>query len=103
MTLRESFSASYNLWSGLIYDHKIDTAYSSLEYDIQVIDRVGAGDSFAAGIIYGLYLNHELQDTLDFAVAASCLKHSIEGDFNRVSFEEIQHLLRGNQSGRINR
>ena len=103
MTLRESFSASHNRWSGIIYDIKHDTHYSSAEYDIQVVDRVGAGDSFAAGIIYGLYLNHELQDTLDFAVAASCLKHSIEGDFNRVSIEEIETLLKGNQSGRINR
>lgn len=103
MTLRESFSASYNRWSGIIYDCQNDKHFSSVEYDIQVVDRVGAGDSFAAGIIYGLHLNHELQDTLDFAVASSCLKHSIEGDFNRVSIKEIETLLKGNLSGRINR
>lgn len=103
ITLRGSLSASHNTWSGLLYDG--NTMFVAPTYDIDfIVDRVGGGDSFNAGLIYGLNaFPNELQQALNFAVAASCLKHSIEGDFNLVSKEEVETLMEGNISGRISR
>ena len=91
ITLRESFSASRNMWSALLLDDK-DCAepYRSKKYDIQIIDRVGGGDSFASGLIYGLINKPNTKDALEFAVAASCLKQTIPGDFNLVSIDEVE-------------
>ena len=101
ISLRKSFSASRNGWSGMLYESKTGSAYYSRDYEIQIIDRVGSGDSFTAGVIYGL-INHKLnQDTIEFATAASCLKHSIEGDFNRVTAEEVDRLIRSSGNGRV--
>ncbi|WP_055669417.1 sugar kinase [Desnuesiella massiliensis] len=101
ITLRESFSASHNGWSGMLYDGK--DFFTSKKYDIQIVDRVGGGDSFGAGLIYGLTSGMGSQESLEFAVAASCLKHSIEGDFNLVSLEEVTTLAQGDGSGRVQR
>jgi len=101
ITLRKSHSASLNTWAGMYYCDK--KAYFSPSYEIQIVDRVGGGDSFAAGLIYSLLKNLPPQEALNLAVAASCLKHSIEGDFNRVSLEEIQALAKGDASGRVQR
>lgn len=100
-TLRTSKSASQNLWSGMLYEN--GKAYFAREYDIQIVDRVGSGDSFAAGLIYSLLKKEEPQDVIEFAVASGCLKHSIEGDFNCVSVAEVKLLAQGNQSGRVQR
>ncbi len=100
-TLRESHSASNNGWSAILYD--ADKVYLSKKYEITIVDRVGSGDSFSAGIIYGLLNGYEDQATLEFATAASCLKHSIELDFNLSSVEEIENLMNGNASGRVQR
>lgn len=102
ITLRESHSASHNGWSAMLYDGS--DFYLSRKYDIlPIVDRVGGGDSFAAGLIYGLVTGKNLQETLDFAVAASCLKHSIPGDFNLVTREEVELLAGGDASGRVQR
>jgi 2-dehydro-3-deoxygluconokinase len=102
ITLRESISASVNDWSGMIFDGR--EFHRSRKYHIDpVVDRVGGGDAFSAGIIYGLLTGQDLQETVEFAAAASCLKHSIQGDFNLVSFDEIMELARGGGSGRIQR
>jgi len=101
ITLRESYSASDNGWSALAYDGK--KFYSSNKYQIHIIDRVGGGDAFAGGLIYSLINGNQLQEALDFAVAASCLKHSIPGDFNLVSEDEVESLQKGNVSGRVQR
>lgn len=101
ITLRESFSASHNGWSGMLYDGR--DFFTSKRYDIQIVDRVGGGDSFGAGLIYGLTSGMSSQEALEFAVAASCLKHSIEGDFNLVSLEEVTTLAQGDGSGRVQR
>ncbi len=101
ITLRQSFSASDNIWSAILYDGK--TTYYGKKYSIHIVDRIGGGDSFSAGLIYGFINKKETQYILDFAVAASCLKHSIEGDFNMVSVEEVEALLKGHGSGRIQR
>jgi 2-dehydro-3-deoxygluconokinase len=101
-SLRKSYSASDNGWSGLIYDgHEY---YHSKEYDVRIVDRVGGGDSFASGIIHGLltYPN-DYKKALDFAVAASALKHTISGDFNLVSLDEVITLMNGDASGRVQR
>ncbi|PKP57507.1 2-dehydro-3-deoxygluconokinase [Candidatus Atribacteria bacterium HGW-Atribacteria-1] len=100
-TLRESFSASDNAWSGLLYDGA--EFYLSKNYKIHIVDRVGGGDSFAAGIIYGLLLNESPKDTIEFAVAASCLKHTIPGDMNMVNVQEVEDLIKGGGSGRVKR
>ena len=104
ITLRESISASENDWSALLYDAKQDGFYKSKKYHMTIVDRVGGGDSFGGGLIYGL-LNYKGDDqkALDFAVAASCLKHTIEGDYNRVSVAEVETLMKGNGSGRVSR
>ena len=100
-SLRDSYSADDNGWSGIIYDGISDTLYESLKYKIHIIDRVGAGDSFAAGLIHALINDFDLQYSINFAVAASCLKHTIEGDFNRISLVEVENLMNGMSSGRI--
>lgn len=100
-TLRESFSATHNGWSALMYDGK--AFYQSKHYDIEpIIDRVGGGDSFSGALIYGL-LHRLPQAALEFAVAASALKHTIPGDFNQVSIKEVDALAGGDASGRVQR
>lgn len=101
ITLRESFSASQNGWSAMLYDG--NEFYKSKRYDMHITDRVGGGDSFGGGLIYGLTSGMSNHDALEFAVAASCLKHSIEGDFNLVSVEEVKTLAGGDASGRVQR
>lgn len=101
ITLRESLSASDNNWSGMLYDRNF--FYISRKYNIHIVDRIGAGDAFAGGLIYGLTSGFDNQTALEFAVASSCLKHTIEGDFNLVSKEEVESLLKGNISGRVQR
>lgn len=101
-TLRESFSASHNGWSAMIYNGK--DFYESKRYDISpIIDRVGGGDSFSGGLIHGLLTKDTQRDALEFAVAASALKHTIPGDFNLVSAEEVEILANGDGSGRVQR
>ena len=100
-TLRESISASDNKWSALIYDGK--EFYHSKKYDIRIVDRVGGGDSFASGLIHGLIVKKDIKEALEFAVAASALKHTIIGDYNMVSSEEVESLIKGNTSGRVQR
>lgn len=102
ITLRESRSADHNLWSACLCDR--NEFHLSRKYDItDIVDRVGGGDSFAAGLIYGLNHYESGKDALEFAVAASCLKHSIPGDFNRVSAAEVERLMKGDASGRVQR
>jgi len=102
VTLRESKSASHNVWSACWYDGR--GFLLSRTYDIaHIVDRVGAGDSFAAGLIYGMQTGVGSQEALEFAVAASCLKHSISGDINRVSVKEVRSLQAGDGSGRVQR
>ena len=103
ITLRESVSASDNGWSALLWDAGAGTMLRSQRYDVRVVDRIGAGDSFAAGLIYGLLAERAPADALRFAVAASALKHSIPGDFNRVTVDEVDRLARGDASGRVQR
>lgn len=104
ITLRESFSASRNGWSALLHDDKdCREPKRSARYEIDIIDRVGGGDSFASGLIYGLLTKENSSDALEFAVAASCLKHTIPGDFNLVSVEEVEKLVKSDGSGRVER
>lgn len=101
-TLRESFSATHNGWKALIYDGK--EFYESKRYDIMpIIDRVGGGDSFSGGLIHGLLTKSTQGEALEFAVAASALKHTINGDFNLVSESEVEALAKGDASGRVQR
>ena len=100
-SLRESYSASDNGWSALIYDGK--EYYHSKKYDVRIVDRVGGGDSFAGGLICGLMDGKNMDDALEFAVAASALKHTIPGDYNLVSREEVETLVGGDASGRVQR
>ena len=102
VTLRESHSADRNGWSACLRDSR--KFHLSRHYEItDIVDRVGGGDSFAAGLIYGLHSLEDHQQALEFAVAASCLKHSIPGDFNRVTVAEVMQLLAGDGSGRVQR
>ena len=101
ITLRTSLSAFDNKWAGLLYDGK--KAYFSPEYMIHIVDRVGGGDSFGGGLIYALATGKNPQAAIDFAVAASCLKHSIEHDFNHVTVAEVESLAAGNATGRVQR
>jgi 2-dehydro-3-deoxygluconokinase len=101
MTLRNETSASMNQILGLLYDGR-EMVRSRL-YDIVVIDRIGGGDAFTAGVIYGLLMGETSQRTIEFAAAASCLKHTIPGDFNLVSIDEVKHLMEGKDFGRIQR
>lgn len=100
-TLRESYSASDNGWSALIYNG--EEYYRSRVYKLHIVDRVGGGDSFAAGLIYGLISGKSMADALEFAVAASALKHTIPGDFNHASIAEVEALAGGDASGRVQR
>lgn len=102
-TLRGSISASHNTWSGVLYDGK--TLFKAPSYDItHIVDRVGGGDSFMGGLIYGLLKYPENdQNALNFAVAASCLKHTIYGDANLVTVDEVEKLMKGDASGRVSR
>ena len=102
ITLRESKSANHNDWSACICDGK--EFYVSKKYEIKdIVDRVGGGDSFGAGLIYGLLNYDDMKKALEFAVAASCLKHTIIGDFNRVTVKEVETLMGGDGSGRVQR
>lgn len=102
ITLRGSVSANHNTWSGVLYNGK--TLFQAPEYQItHIVDRVGGGDSFMGGLIYGLLTYKDDQKALNFAVAASCLKHTIYGDFNRVTVEEVEKLMGGDASGRVSR
>ncbi|MBA7688205.1 2-dehydro-3-deoxygluconokinase [subsurface metagenome] len=102
-TLRGSVSANHNSWSGVLYDGK--KLYKAPSYQItHIVDRVGGGDSFMGGLIYGLLTyNNDVQSALNFAVAASCLKHTIFGDYNRVTVAEVEKLMSGDASGRVSR
>jgi 2-dehydro-3-deoxygluconokinase len=102
ITLRESKSASHNGWSACLNDRK--SFMVSRAYDItHIVDRVGAGDSFAAGLIYGFQALPTHHEALEFAVATSCLKHSVPGDFSRTTVDEVNALLKGGGSGRVQR
>ena len=103
ITLRGSISASRNTWAGMLYDGKTDSAEFSRQYDIQIVDRVGGGDSFGGALIYALETKHDDKYSIEFAAAASCLKHTIEHDFNLVSVSEVETLAGGNGSGRVQR
>ena len=103
ITLRGSINANHNTWGGVLYAGK--KLYQSRRYDItHIVDRVGGGDSFMGGLIYGLlsYPDDD-QKALDFAAAASCLKHTIYGDFNQVTVDEVEKLMKGDASGRVSR
>jgi 2-dehydro-3-deoxygluconokinase len=102
ITLRGSLSASHNTWSGILWDQ--GQVYVGAEYDItHIVDRVGGGDSFMGGLIYGLRTLADKQAALDFAVAASALKHTVFGDFNLVTVDEVKKLMGGDASGRVSR
>ncbi|MDE7133235.1 MAG: sugar kinase [Lachnospiraceae bacterium] len=101
ITLRESISANDNNWSAMLYDG--NDYYFSKKYKMHIVDRVGGGDSFAGGLIAACLKGYDAQKTIEFAVAASCLKHSVEGDFNMVSVDEVLKLAEGDASGRVQR
>jgi 2-dehydro-3-deoxygluconokinase len=103
ITLRESLSASDNGWSALLWDGGSATLHQSQHYSVRLVDRIGGGDSFAAGLIYGMLTGRSHEEALRFAVAASALKQTIPGDFNRVSVAEIDALAKGDASGRVQR
>ena len=103
ITLRESHSAFDNGWSAMLYDVASNEYCFSKKYDLHIIDRVGGGDSFGGGLIYGLNTYATQAEALEFAVAASCLKHTISGDFNRVTVKEVESLMKGSGSGRVER
>jgi 2-dehydro-3-deoxygluconokinase len=102
ITLRESYSADHNGWAGCL--HNRQSFFISRKYDItDIVDRVGSGDAFAAGLIFSLERNQTTGEALEFGVAASCLKHTIPGDYNRVTLAEVERLVKGDTSGRIQR
>ena len=103
ITLRESHSAFDNGWSAMLYNAAKEEYCFSKKYDLHIVDRVGGGDSFGGGLIYALLSGKDTQQAVDFAVAASALKHSIEGDYNMVSVAEVEKLAAGDGSGRIQR
>jgi 2-dehydro-3-deoxygluconokinase len=100
-TLRESHSASDNGWSALVYDGT--EFYHTKQYEVRIVDRVGSGDSFASGFIYGLVTGMKMADAAEFGVAASALKHTIPGDLNHATLNEVQELVKGDGSGRVQR
>ena len=103
-SLRQSYSASHNGWSACIMDGNTREFYHSRTYDIApIVDRVGGGDSFAAGVICGLLDEKDMKEALEFGVAASALKHTIPGDFNYVTRSEVENLAGGDGSGRVQR
>lgn len=101
ITLRESHSASRNGWSAMLFEN--GKAAFSRKYDITIVDRVGGGDSFAGGLIYALLRGDDNEKAINFAVAASCLKHTISGDYNCVTLDEVEALAKGDASGRVQR
>lgn len=101
ITLRESISANDNNWSAMLYTN--NEAYFSKNYALRIVDRVGGGDSFGGGLIFALENGYEPQRAIDFAVAASALKHTVEGDYNMVSLAEVENLAGGDASGRVQR
>ncbi len=103
ITLRESHSAFDNGWSAMLYNVAEDAYCFSKKYELHIIDRVGGGDSFGGGLIYSILTGKSTQDAVEFAVAASALKHSIEGDYNMVTVAEVEKLAKGDASGRIQR
>ena len=103
ITLRTSISASDNDWAGMLYDVASDEYCFSKSYSLRIVDRVGGGDSFGGGLIYALLTGKSTQEAIEFAVAASALKHSVEGDYNRVSVSEVEKLAGGDGSGRVQR
>jgi 2-dehydro-3-deoxygluconokinase len=103
VTLRESLSASENAWSAVLLDAHAGTFYQSQRYIVRLVDRIGGGDSFAAGLIHGLATGRDAETSLRFAVAASALKQTIPGDFNHVSVQEVERLVAGDASGRVQR
>ena len=103
ITLRESLSASDNGWSAVLWDARQKTLHQSQRYSVRLVDRIGGGDSFAAGLIYGLVTGRGEEQALRFAVAASALKQTIPGDFNRVTASEVEALAAGDASGRVQR
>ena len=103
ITLRESHSASRNGWSAVLYDGTGGAFFEGAHYDVTLVDRIGGGDSFAAGLIYALATGRAPEPALRFAVAASALKQTIPGDFNRVTAAEVDRLALGDQSGRVQR
>ena len=98
-TLRESYSASDNGWSALVYNGK--DFYHSKKYEVRIVDRVGSGDSFASGFIFGLATGMEMKDAAEFGVAASALKHTIPGDINHATLNDVKGLMKGDASGRV--
>lgn len=103
ITMRESYSASRNGWSAMLYDDSLEKAFYSKTYDIQIVDRVGGGDSFTAGMIYSLIVGKSCQEAIEFATAASCLKQTLEGDYNRTTVSDVEHLLKSGGNGRVQR
>jgi len=101
ITLRGSISASDNNWAAMLY--KDDQYYFSKNYAVRIVDRVGGGDSFGGGLTYAMMNHYSNQDALEFAVAASCLKHTVEGDHNHVTLSEVKTLMGGDGSGRVQR
>ena len=101
ITLRQSISASDNVWGAMLYDG--EQFCFSKEYPVHIVDRVGGGDSFGAGLIYAMKSGYSTRDAVEFATAASCLKHSIEGDYNQVTVAEVKALAGGDGSGRVQR
>jgi 2-dehydro-3-deoxygluconokinase len=101
ITLRQSYSASDNGWSALLYDGT--EYYQSRDYRVHIVDRIGGGDSFCGGLIYAFLAGFKPQQAVEFAAAASCLKHTIPGDFNHVTLEEVTALVNGDGSGRVRR
>lgn len=103
-TLRGSVSANHNSWSGVIFDEKLNMFEAPTYQITHIVDRVGGGDSFMGGLIYGLLTyGDDLQSVINFATAASCLKHTVYGDFNQVTVEEVEKLMGGDASGRVSR
>ena len=102
-SIRESFSADRNIYSSMIYNRESDTAVFSREYDMHIVDRVGGGDSYIASLIYALSNGYSDKEAVEFATAASCLKHSVEHDFAMSSLEEVEALMKGDSTGRIKR
>ena len=100
-TLRESHSASDNGWSALVYDG--NEFYHTKQYEVRIIDRVGSGDSFASGFIFGLVTGLPFGDAAEFGVAASAIKHTIPGDLNHATLSEVKELIKGDGSGRVQR
>lgn len=100
-TLRESHSASDNGWSALVYDG--NEFYHTRQYQVRIVDRVGSGDSFASGFIYGLVTGLPMGEAAEFGVGASALKHTIPGDLNHATLSEVQTLIKGDASGRVQR